>query len=181
MIFHAKPKAFERAMRWRSLRLGFGKRAETLNVTPRGYCLSPRAVWVIPLISVVFLCGASGAGRQGEPWWPAKGSVSLISLIANPERYDGKRIRTTGVAVIAFEELMLYVTPYDAQYHVFNNGVWLDLDHKQIAAWRDLSHKMVEVEGTVHIPVQGSYGSCPNGAITNITSFKAYDLRPKQR
>lgn len=104
--------------------------------------------------------------------WPAKGQVSLIALIANPREYHGTTLWTTGVAVVEFEEFMLYVGPNDATHHIFNNGVWLGLSREQARKWQHLNHKVVDVRGTYDFPAVGSYGMCPNGALIQITDMR---------
>jgi hypothetical protein len=53
--------------------------------------------------------------------------VSLVSLIANPQRYDGKRVRTYGFAVFKFEEQALYLSEADAAHVMTLNATWIDL------------------------------------------------------
>jgi hypothetical protein len=103
----------------------------------------------------------------------------LISLIANAKTYDGVKVRTTGVLVLEFELQMLYLNPYDADHHVARNGVWLALDKAQVAAWRHLNRKLVDVDGTFDVPAIGFYSSSPNGALIQITSIREHAFRPR--
>ena len=138
--------------------------------------LVPTAVLVIACAFVLKSSSLLAQQQQGG-LWPAKGKVSLISLIARPERFDGIRVRTAGVAVIQMEQYMLYLGPYDADEGIENNGVWLALDHDQISRWRGLNRRLVEVEGVFQIPSKGSYGSCPNGALTKISQIRTITLQ----
>jgi len=54
------------------------------------------------------------------------GVVSLLQVIANPERFHGKRIIVVGFATLQFEGQAIYPTP-DAAIEP-KNGVWLDYD-----------------------------------------------------
>jgi hypothetical protein len=121
--------------------------------------------------------------------------VSLISLIAEPQRYDGRVIVVTGYLSLGWERERLFLSPYDAQ--VFNdNGIALDVgnvalgsppkptesEKKKIGQWSLLDHQTVEVEGTFYYPgkEKGSYWSgYPNGTITHITDVRFWDIRPE--
>lgn len=143
--------------------------------------LSPvtaRLLACLVVFCVILELSLSWCSASGKAWWPAKGDVSLISLIGNPQKFDGQEINTTGIAVIQFEEVMLYVSPYDAEQHIWENGVWLELDSKQFSQWRSLSGQLVQVSGTYRWPRTGSYEMCPNGALTKITRV---EHRPKPR
>ena len=54
--------------------------------------------------------------------------VSLIALIANPEKYQGKRIAVEGVARLEPEAHLLYLSPSDAEHLNQANAVWLELE-----------------------------------------------------
>ena len=51
---------------------------------------------------------------------------SIINLIATPEKYNFKKIRVIGFAIIEFEEQTLYLSENDAKYKIIKNGIWLD-------------------------------------------------------
>ena len=123
------------------------------------------------------LLGPAWGQSHAEGIWGAKGDVSLIALIGQPEKYNGSKVKTAGVAVIQFEQYMLYLGPYDADEGIEYNGVWLALDHDQISKWKSLNRHLVEVEGVFELPLKGSYGMCPNGAITKITSMRQMTLQ----
>jgi hypothetical protein len=118
------------------------------------------------------ICRAEQA--SGKP--PPGEFVSLIALIANPEKYIGKQVRVDGYATVGFENNFLYLNPYDAQ--VFNtcNAVRLYLTAEQSKRWHHIDHNPVEVAGTFACPgcgtyVLGGFSPCPYGLITKITSF----------
>src|SRR6266571_325408 len=50
---------------------------------------------------------------------------SLIQVIANPERFDGKRILVDGFVQLQFENMALYLGKESADYHIPGNAVWL--------------------------------------------------------
>src|SRR4051812_16809265 len=50
--------------------------------------------------------------------------VSLITLIANPATYDGKRVRVIGFLRLEFEGNNLYVAKSDYEAAISKNAVW---------------------------------------------------------
>jgi hypothetical protein len=73
---------------------------------------------------------------------------SIINLIATPEKYEGKRIRTEGVATIGFESTAIYLSSESAINGVGVNGIALALDpSKRSEKVKSLNMKWVLVEG----------------------------------
>ncbi|HUY26789.1 MAG TPA: hypothetical protein VMV27_05170 [Candidatus Binataceae bacterium] len=106
--------------------------------------------------------------------------VPLIALIAQPQKYDGKRIVVTGFATMGFENTYLFLSPYDADEFT-NNALLLDfrsVDKSRFQRWsRELDHKTVEVEGTFYLPKNAAFWTgYPNGIITKITSMQLRDV-----
>ncbi|WP_459815311.1 hypothetical protein [Geotalea toluenoxydans] len=58
--------------------------------------------------------------------------VSIVSLIATPERYDGKVVRVYGVLVLEFEGDAIYITKADAENHIFKNSISLQIDYAKL-------------------------------------------------
>jgi hypothetical protein len=54
-------------------------------------------------------------------------NVSIVSLISNPEKYDGKRIAVTGFLHIEFEDTAIYLNQDDYQHNISKNGLWVSL------------------------------------------------------
>jgi hypothetical protein len=52
--------------------------------------------------------------------------VSFVNLLANPEKYDGKKIIVSGVLHFQFEDSSLYMHKDDADYLILANGIWVD-------------------------------------------------------
>ena len=50
---------------------------------------------------------------------------SIINLVATPERYAGKRIRTYGYVVAEFEGTAIYLSADDMRNRTSVNGIWL--------------------------------------------------------
>ncbi|MDR3157746.1 MAG: hypothetical protein LBU11_01785 [Zoogloeaceae bacterium] len=52
--------------------------------------------------------------------------VSLIQLIANPEKYHGKTVLVSGFMHLEFEGHALYLHRDDAMHFLSRNGIWVD-------------------------------------------------------
>lgn len=53
--------------------------------------------------------------------------ISIVDLIANPDKYDGKLVQITGVGSINFENMAVYLSPYDYKYGT-GNSIWLEIN-----------------------------------------------------
>ena len=51
--------------------------------------------------------------------------VSLINLIATPERYEGRQVRLIGYLHQEFESSGIYLTQDDHELSIYRNGLWL--------------------------------------------------------
>ena len=52
--------------------------------------------------------------------------VTLVQLIANPEKFDGKQIRVIGFLRLEFEGNVLYLHREDYENSLFD-GIWVDV------------------------------------------------------
>lgn len=59
---------------------------------------------------------------------PGKEKVSLISLIANPQKYENHWVITGGYLTLEFEESALYITKDHRDNNLYMDGLWVDLD-----------------------------------------------------
>ena len=60
--------------------------------------------------------------------WPE--TVSMLQLIANPEKYDGKTVGVVGFLRLEFEGNELYLHKEDYDQRITKNGIWVDLSSK---------------------------------------------------
>ena len=56
--------------------------------------------------------------------------VSLIQLIASPDKYHGRFIRVNGYLHNKFEDSALYLGKTDGDYLICKNAVWIDFAEK---------------------------------------------------
>ncbi len=61
-----------------------------------------------------------------KPIVPQPVGVSIINLIATPERYDGKMISVVGFLSVESEDVRLYLNQEDYQHEIGGNGIFID-------------------------------------------------------
>ena len=102
---------------------------------------------------------------------------SLITLIARPEDFDGKRVRVIGYVHFEFEGNGLYVSQDDYEHAITRNGVWIDpplgfeSDSGPTRAQRN--DRYVIVEGTFSDRDRGHMGMW-SGAIEHVERLEAW-------
>jgi hypothetical protein len=103
---------------------------------------------VIVSIGVALSIAASGQSRtpaQARTTQPL--SVSMVALLASPQKYDGKLIRVIGVLGIQFESNALYLHEEDYEFGITKNSFFVRLTEEQERKFRALDKKHVIVEG----------------------------------
>jgi len=95
--------------------------------------------------------------------------ISLVKLIATPEKYHEKKIRVTGFMNLEFEGDAIYLHKEDYEKSLSKNGFWVafsdKLDRKEIIK---LNKGYVLIEGTFNMDRHGHMGLF-GGEIYNIT------------
>lgn len=96
-------------------------------------------------------------------------SVSLINLIATPERYHKRKIHVEGFLHLGFEDNGLYLNKEDCKYLITQNSLWVDVSREQAEQFAKGQDKYVVVRGTFSSIHKGHYGSW-SGSIENVVS-----------
>ena len=100
--------------------------------------------------------------------------VSIIQLLADPQKYDGKKIRVSGYVHIEDENTGIYLHKEDLTHHLYANGLWIIfLENTFNPECRD---QYAVVEGIFDAKNTGHLGLW-NGAI-NITKCTALPDSP---
>ncbi len=124
------------------------------------------------VLCVALLFGLGDAARSAEiP------EVSLIQLIASPERYDGKRVRVEGFALIEFEGNALYFHKEDKDVGLSKNAIWLEVPEEKETKWKLHSGSYVLVVGTFRAANRGHWDMF-SGALEGIIRFEPLNRRP---
>jgi hypothetical protein len=87
--------------------------------------------------------------------------VSMIQLIATPERFDGHLVRIEGYSSLQFEEYAIYLSRTDYEDFNTNNSLWISFAESTIKSGKELKGfqgKLVLLEGTFVADCHGHMG-----------------------
>ena len=104
--------------------------------------------------------------------------VSMIQLIANPEKFDGKKVILTGFMNLEFEGNALYFHRDDFVYGQMKNGLGLTLSEQGTKSASRWSKNYVRVEGVFNAREAGHFGMY-SGSIEQVTRITGLGRRPK--
>lgn len=97
-------------------------------------------------------------------------TISLINLIANPDKYNGKQIRIMGYLHLEFEGNGLYLHKEDYDHAIIKNAIWVDVEpkHPEFTNLKQYSDHYVIMEGTFDSHMNG-HMDVYSGSIKDIT------------
>lgn len=126
-------------------------------------------------IGLMLLTAGIGTSIGAPKKHPEPINVGMIPLLASPERYNGKVIRTIGFLHIGpmheSDRLCLYED--DGKFSLFKNTFALDLSDDQRKQFLLLNHRYVLITGTIHS--EGAEGTKMNsGIIVNIMQIDGW-------
>jgi len=100
--------------------------------------------------------------------------VSMINLIATPEKYKGRQIRTIGYLNLEFEGNGIYLHKDDCEHGIPKNGLWIEMtmDSVQLPQIKKCIKNYVLIEGTFDLD-EGHMGAF-SGSIKNITRLEIW-------
>ena len=93
--------------------------------------------------------------------------VTLVQLIANPDRFDGKLIRVIGFLRLEFEGDVLYLHREDYENAILGNGIWVSVTPAVAKQKATLNMNYVLLEGVFSSGDRGHMGMW-SGAIKQI-------------
>jgi hypothetical protein len=140
--------------------------------------------FLIILLTSIFLCCGTLVAQQNRPGYFVPGpiqevqipSVSIIQLIANPQRYNGKRIRIIGYLRLEFEGNAIYLHREDYEQEISENAVWINppsaLTKEQINA---VNNGYVICTGVFHGNQHGHMDMF-SGEISNINRLEPWSM-----
>lgn len=102
--------------------------------------------------------------------------VSLVRLIATPERYNGKAVLVVGFLRLEFEGNALYVHEEDYKRGITKNAVWVVRNAKVNDRADALNMHYVMLGGTLDASRHGPMDLF-SGSLTNITSVTLWPPR----
>lgn len=126
--------------------------------------ISPWLMAAVLALNLGFAQLAHAAGSQ---------TVTMQQLLAEPQRFEGQRVRTTGFLRLEFEANALYPTRDDFNNTVMQHAVWLDLTNAQLRRLSKLNNGHVVVEGVFSAQYKGHGGKWP-GALRQVGSVRMW-------
>lgn len=84
--------------------------------------------------------------------------VTLVRLIANPEKFDGKLIRVIGFLRLEFEGNVLYLHREDYENAILGDGIWVDVTPVVTKQSATLNMNYVLLEGIFSAGERGHMG-----------------------
>jgi hypothetical protein len=133
-----------------------------------GLEMSKRSLYLLALIILLPL-GSARSSRTASSN-PKPLNVGMVALLADPQKYDGKFIRTFGFMCLEYEGDALYLHEEDYRYQNYKNALALRVAEAQRKQFKSLSLKHVLIEGTMY--ANGPENSEYAGAIGNITRLE---------
>ena len=146
--------------------------------------MKKRTKIIIGILLVIFLVAAYvfnlwnlAFNKMLNNYMSGPQSVSLIQLIANPRKYDGRFVRVEGVGCTSFEDTALYLSKDDYRYIVGKNSVWLEFYGEEDGDYSDIvdpdaqDGDYVLVEGIFNMWNTGHY-NMHAGAIEKVTRYE---------
>jgi hypothetical protein len=99
--------------------------------------------------------------------------VSLIQLVATPERYDGKLVRAIGYVRLEFEHYAIYPHRSDDEVGIARNGIALSLSDELLRRRTEFDARYVLLVGIFDARKHGHLGAF-NGQIGSIRRFEEW-------
>jgi hypothetical protein len=137
-------------------------------------------------ILVLFLFVPSGVTAGQMPGYNSKPGydvtvqdVSVLQLIANPQPYDGKRVRFIGFLRLEFEGDAIYLHREDYQHQISQNALWINLPHDMTKQEQQaVNMHYVICAGVFQASKHGHMGMF-SGEIAEITRLQSWDREIK--
>lgn len=95
--------------------------------------------------------------------------TSIINIIANPQKHNGKLVQVKGFIHVEVENSAIYITEEDYNYGITKNSIWLEISRDEINKF-DKNDKYVVIEGFFDMKNEGNEGNY-SGSLTNITKL----------
>jgi hypothetical protein len=142
------------------------------------------AAFLLLIASVLFCSNSSG---QVRGYFPKPGpddtvqDVSLIQLIGQPERFDGKPIRFIGFLRIEFEGNAIYLHREDFDHGISKNGIWIDIPADMTKHQKDEVNMHYVICSGVFRAGDHGHMDMSSGAITSVRRLELWSDEPRSK
>jgi hypothetical protein len=99
--------------------------------------------------------------------------ISIINLIATPEKYNGKRVRLIGYLVLYFESSALYLHKDDANMGISKNALWVDVSRSAMDSLKKYNEHYVLMDGTFNSRAKG-HMDIYSGSLENVNYLEIW-------
>lgn len=132
-------------------------------------------VAAVIIATAIFVFAPTRAGRVEWNVYTPGQAVSLVALIASPERYDGKKVQVIGYVVLEFEGTAVYLHEEDAKHMLTSNGLWLDFRQaeRSLVKNADSQPQYAIIDGVFHAGMRGHMGLW-SGSLTDLTRLEFF-------
>lgn len=128
-------------------------------------------------IFLVSTCYGYGDAYHGDDLY----RISLINLIATPEKFHNKKVRVIGAGRLEFEGNAICLSKDDIAYRISRNCLWINIDPETIRATQEkleeFNGKYVLIEGVFNAENTGHMGM-NSGGIENINRYDLWERSP---
>ena len=126
---------------------------------------------IITLCFILTVCNLQAENMNDEEVY----SVSMIQLIATPEKYHGKWVKLIGVPCIDFEADSIWLSLEHFKNKVYGNSIHLKIENVKINEYKKYNGKYVILTGKFNKGKKGHMGMHKG----SISCIKRYDLWSK--
>jgi hypothetical protein len=137
---------------------------------------------IVALILLVLSGEIAGQmpGYNTKPGYDATvQDVSVLQLIANPQPYDGKRVRFIGFLRLEFEGDAIYLHREDYEHQISRNALWINVPHDMTKQEQQaVNMHYVICSGVFEASKHGHMGMF-TGEITDVTRLQSWDRNVK--
>jgi hypothetical protein len=118
----------------------------------------------------------------GEPKKAQVNDVSLVQLIAAPEKFDGKTVRVHGYVRIEHEGTAVYLHRDDCEHMLTKNGLWLAVNDGVGPGSREeaVNNRYAIIEGRFEAGKKGHMGLW-SGSLVDVSRLEPWEVRKAKR
>ena len=101
--------------------------------------------------------------------------LSIVQLIATPERFDGKLVSVTGFLHVDRESALLFLAQSDRDHAIAEDAISFHLNEQMGKDIKNLNENYVSLIGIFRAIRLGAY-PCPNGTIDPVERYQVWSL-----
>jgi hypothetical protein len=139
------------------------------------------------LLASIFLCFGTIVAQQSNEGYFVPGpieearvpNVSIIQLIANPQLYEGKRVRIVGYLHLEFEGDAIYFHREDIEHGISENAIWINTPKALTKEQRDALNNGYVICTGVFISKRRGHTGLFSGELSNINRIEPWTMGPE--